>query len=314
MVQFLDRTPRYKKKIVTRKDEVSLRAYVAYKTGSTEFREETGNNRSEIDKVFKAIRSINYTGEFLIDSVLMTATSSPEGDAGMNLFLSRGRATELKKYLARRTEDAEGVDTIFRPAWRGEDWERLRGLVAKDDTLRHRPELLRIMEETRNPDIREHALRKYPEDYRRIREKHYPLLRGVEFLFHLHRRDMIQDTVVMPVIDSTYIAAVRMIEDRRYKQALALLDEHYPADYNTAVCLMSLGYDARALEIMREQRDTSDRNYLLAILYSRLGRKEDAVKSYVRSCDQDAGKIWRGRLDPEINTLIETYNLYKDEY
>lgn len=54
----------------------------------------------------------------------------------------------------------------------GEDWERLRGLVAKDDTLRHRPELLRIMEETRNPDIREHALRKYPEDYRRIREKH----------------------------------------------------------------------------------------------------------------------------------------------
>lgn len=52
----------------------------------------------------------------------------------------------------------------------GEDWERLRGLVAKDDTLRHRPELLRIMEETRNPDIREHALRKYPEDYRRIRE------------------------------------------------------------------------------------------------------------------------------------------------
>ena len=169
------------------------------------------------------------------------------------------------------------------------------------------------MEETRNPDIREHALRKYPEDYRRIREKHYPLLRGVEFLFHLHRRDMIQDTVVMPVIDSTYMAAVRMIEDRRYKQALALLDEHYPADYNTAVCLMSLGYDARALEIMREQRDTSDRNYLLAILYSRLGRKEDAVKSYVRSCDQDAGKIWRGRLDPEINTLIETYNLYTDE-
>lgn len=72
--------------------------------------------------------------------------------------------------------------------------------------------------------------------------------------------------------------------------------------------------DARALEIMQKQQDTSDRNYLLAILYSRLGRKEDAVKSYVRSCDQDGTKIWRGRLDPEINTLIETYNLYKDEY
>ena len=287
---------------------------MAYKTGSTEFREEIGNNRQEIDKVFETVRSINYTGEFLIDSVLMTATSSPEGSAGMNLFLSRGRATELKKYLARRTEDAEGIDSIFRPAWRGEDWDRLRGLVAGDDTLKHRSELLRIMDGTENPDIREYALRKYPEDYRRIRERHYPLLRGVEFRFHLHRRDMIQDTVVMPVIDSTYMDAVQMIEDRKYRQALALLDESYPEDYNTAVCLMSLGYDARALEIMQKQQDTSDRNYLLAILYSRLGRKEDAVKSYVRSCDQDGTKIWRGRLDPEINTLIETYNLYKDEY
>ena len=112
---------------------------------------------------------------------------------------------------------------------------------------------------TENPDIREYALRKYPEDYRRIRERHYPLLRGVEFRFHLHRRDMIQDTVVMPVIDSTYMDAVQMIEDRKYRQALALLDEFYPEDYNTAVCLMSLGYDARALEIMQKQQDTSDR-------------------------------------------------------
>lgn len=104
-----------------------------------------------------------------------------------------------------------------------------------------------------------------------------------------------------------------MIEDRQYRQALAILDVSYPDDYNTAVCLMSLGYDKRALEIMTEQADTSDRNYLLAILYSRLKREEDALKMYVKSCDQDASKIWRGRLDPEINKLIVTYNLYKDE-
>ena len=69
-----------------------------------------------------------------------------------------------------------------------------------------------------------------------------------------------------------------MIEDRQYRQALAILDVSYPDDYNTAVCLMSLGYDKRALEIMTEQTDTSDRNYLLAILYSRLKREEDASK------------------------------------
>lgn len=313
MVQFLDRSPRYKKKIITRKDEVNLRAYVTYKSGATEFSEDIGDNRAEIDKVFETIHGINYTGEFLIDSIRMTATSSPEGSADMNLFLSRGRALALKRYLARRSDDREGVDTLFRPCWTGEDWNRLHGLVLADDSLENKSYLLRIMKETDNPDNREYALRKYSADYKRIREKHYPLLRGVEFKFHLHRRNMLQDTVVMPVIDTTYMHAVKMIEDRQYRQALAILDVSYPDDYNTAVCLMSLGYDKRALEIMTEQTDTSDRNYLLAILYSRLKREEDALKMYVKSCDQDASKIWRGRLDPEINKLIVTYNLYKDE-
>lgn len=313
MVQFLDRTPRYKKKIITRKDEVNLRAYVTYKSGSTEFSEDIGDNRAEIDKVFETIHGINYTGEFLIDSIRMTATSSPEGSADMNLFLSRGRALALKRYLARRSDDREGVDTLFRPRWTGEDWNRLHELVLADDSLENKAYLLRIMKETDNPDSREYSLRKYPADYKRIREKHYPLLRGVEFKFHLHRRNMLQDTVIMPVIDITYMQAVKMIEDRQYRQALAILDVSYPDDYNTAVCLMSLGYDKRALEIMAGQPDTSDRNYLLAILYSRLKREEEALKMYVKSCDQDASKIWRGRLDPEINKLIVTYNLYKDE-
>lgn len=313
MVQFLDRTPRYKKRIITRKDEVSLRAYVTYKPGSTGFSENTGNNKAEIDKVFETIRGISYTGEFLIDSIRMTATSSPEGSSEMNLFLSRERALALKRYLAERTDDREGVDTLFRPHWIGEDWARLHELVRADDSLANRTALLHVMEETRNPDSREQALRGYASDYRRIREKHYPLLRGVEFKFHLHRRNMIQDTVVMPVIDSTYMEAVGLIEDRQYRRALSILEESYGEDYNTAVCLMSLGYDSRALDIMLAQPDTSDRNYLLAILYCRLGREEEALKTYVKSCDQDDSKIWRGRLDPEINKLIVTYNLYKDE-
>ena len=124
---------------------------------------------------------------------------------------------------------------------------------------------------------------------------------------------MIQDTIVMPVIDSTYMHAVSLIENRQYKQALSMLEESYGEDYNTAVCLMSLGYDSRALDVMLKQPDTSDRNYLLSILYSRLGREKEALKMYVTSCDQDDSKIWRGKLDPEINKLIVTYNLYKDE-
>ena len=91
-------------------------------------------------------------------------------------------------------------------------------LVSDDDSLAHRDELLRIMREKGNPDEQEYLLRGYATDYRRVREKYYPLLRGVEFRFHLHRRGMVRDTVVMPVIDSTYMQAVQLIEDRQYKR------------------------------------------------------------------------------------------------
>lgn len=314
MLQFLDRTPRYKKKIVSRKDEVNVTAYVNYKTGTTSFDENLGNNRRELEKVNETIRNINYTGEFLIDSIRMTATSSPEGSAYMNLQLSKSRAINLKKYLVDTSDDREGVDSLFRPQWIGEDWSKLKGLIEKDDSLQHKYDLLGLFSDIDNLDLRENSMKKYKTDYAHLREKHYPLLRAVEFKFYLHRRNMLQDTIVVPVIDSTYLQAIQLIEHRQYKQALMQLDNLYPDDYNTAVCLMSLGYDQRALDIMLKQEDTANRNYLLAILYSRLKRNEDAVKAYVKSCTQDETKIWRGKLDPEINTLIETYNLYQNEY
>lgn len=312
MIQFLDHTPRYKKKIISRKDEVNITAYVNYKTASITFEEEIGNNKKEIDKVFETIKNINYTGEFLIDSIYMTATSSPEGSAYMNLQLSKGRAINLKKYLQNKSDDPKGVDSLFRPRWIGEDWNKLHNLIYKDDSLTNRERIMSSFS-IENLDKRELALHEQP-DYQYIRNKYYPLLRAVEFKFYLHRRGMIQDTIVMPVIDSTYMDAIKMVEDRKYKQALVLLDDQYPDDYNTAICLMSLGYDKRALDIMLKQADTSNRNYILAILYVRLKEEELAVKSYIKSCEQDETKIWRGKLDPEINTLIKTYNLYKDEF
>ena len=312
MVQFLDHTPHYKKKIISRKDEVNVTAYVNYKTASTTFEEGIGNNKQEIDKILETIRNINYTGEFLIDSIYMTATSSPEGSSTMNLQLSKGRAINLKKYLLQKSDDPDGVDSLFRPRWLGEDWDKLRRLIIADDSISQKEDINNLIT-INNLDKREMEMRKHP-SYTYIREKYYPLLRAVEFKFHLHRRGMIQDTIVMPVIDTTYQLAVKMIEDRKYKEALVLLDEQYPDDYNTAICLMSLGYDKRALDIMLQQPDTSDRNYVLAILYVRLKMQEQAVKSYIKSCDQDESKIWRGKLDPEINTLIKTYNLYKDDF
>ena len=142
MVQFLDRSPRYKKKIITRKDEVNLRAYVTYKSGATEFSEDIGDNRAEIDKVFETIHGINYTGEFLIDSIRMTATSSPEGSADMNLFPSKGVHWHSRNTLPFAAMTAKESIHFFRPRWIGEDWNRLHELVLADDSLENKAYLL----------------------------------------------------------------------------------------------------------------------------------------------------------------------------
>lgn len=161
MVQFLDHTPRYKKKIISRKDEVNVTAYVNYKTASTTFDENIGNNKNEVDKVFETIKNINYTGEFLIDSIYMTATSSPEGSSSMNLQLSKGRAINLKKYLLQKSDDPEGVDSLFRPRWLGEDWEKLKQLIMSDDSIPERGKINNLYE-IANLDKREMTLRMSP--------------------------------------------------------------------------------------------------------------------------------------------------------
>ena len=48
--------------------------------------------------------------------------------------LSKGRALNLKQYLLRESDDREGVDSLFRPQWIGEDWGKLRKLIAADDS------------------------------------------------------------------------------------------------------------------------------------------------------------------------------------
>ena len=50
---------------------------------------------------------------------------------------------------------------------------------------------------------------------------------------------------------------------------------------------------------------------MLAFLYARLRREEEAVESFLLSCRQAPAKAWRGSLDPEINRLIVKHGLRK---
>ena len=305
MVQFLDYAPRYKRIIVSRHATAYQTALINYKAGSSLFDEQIGSNKEEIDKVMGTMHKLTYTGELVLDSVHMCATSSPEGSDYLNMQLSRQRAEQLKSYLVQRTDDREAV-SLFRADAIGEDWAKLAGLIRNDSNVTERSAILNAIASVKENDAREEVLRNF-HDYRYIREKLYPQLRAVNFRFHLHRREMVQDTIHTTVIDTAYMDAVKQLENRQYKAALPVLGEYN--DHNTAVCLMSLGYDSQAVEILRSLPQNEDSLYLLAILYVREKRFEDAISAFSEACRLDSGKWFRGNLDPEIFQLINDYNL-----
>lgn len=112
---------------------------------------------------------------------------------------------------------------------------------------------------------------------------------------------MQKDTVHTTVIDSTYMTGVQAVRDRNYETAVTLLRPYQ--DYNSAVAFCALDYNASALAILERLPKTDKVNYMLAIVYSRLGETEKAVRCYEEACRMNPGFVHRGNLDPEITQL-----------
>ena len=65
--------------------------------------------------------------EFYLDSLVMTASSSPEGPFARNGFLAKERGYALRNYLRGRFGD--GVDTTVTVRWIAEDWKTLDRMI-----------------------------------------------------------------------------------------------------------------------------------------------------------------------------------------
>jgi len=312
MVQFLDTTPRYMRKIIERKATSSMKAYITFHTGKYNLDLTLGNNQSEIDKVQEMTAALTETGEFVMDSIVLVAGCSPEGSFRSNMHLSKMRAESIRKYLHDSLSGLEDIDKMLSARPKGEDWEGLTKLVSDSLSSNNRAAILDIISATTDPDRKENIIhQRYPQDYTLIKDKLYPYLRAVDFTFHIHRSGMVKDTIHTTELDTTYARGIRLLEQRKYKESLQILHEYN--DWNTAICLMSLGYDRAAYNILAEDPENANREYLMAVLAARQGREEEAVRRYVHSVELDPAKRWRGALYPEINKLIKAYNLNEEE-
>lgn len=327
---FVDGKERYLTRIIERRAQANTACYVDFASGSSEVDISLSNNRDEIGRIRGNLAQLIEDTVFDLDSIVVTASASPEGSERANRSLAQRRSESVCRYfedyirhyrdsLDREAgfsigENGEVVHGVHRPDIRfiarngGENWTMLDALIRKDSTMTdaQKEEYARLRASAVDLDAIEKGLRMQPY-YRYLREQVYPRLRTVRFDFHLHRKGMVKDTVHTTELDTTYMLGVQAIRDRDYERAVTYLRTY--ADYNTAVAYCALDYNASALGILETLEPTAEVLYMRAVVYTRLGRVQEAVQCYVNSCELNPAYIHRGNLDPEIAALIKTYDL-----
>lgn len=143
----------------------------------------------------------------------------------------------------------------------------------------------------------------YPEAFAWIRENLYPALRAVVVRYDLRRVGMVKDTVHTTVLDSAYMRGVRLLQERRYDEALRVLERY--GDRNTVVALLSLGRNGQAEELLKRLPEDAVTEYLRAVVCMRLGRRAEGRRHYDEACRREPRMAYRGNLDPEINELFK---------
>lgn len=302
MISFVDTVPRYRIKVIDKFVTVEDRNYIQFFVGDTRVVDTLGDNRRQLDKISGLMRQIVEQQEFYVDTITLTAASSPEGAYTFNARLSQGRAAALKRYLVRRY--GKSIDTILTVRWVAEDWQELTNRIRTDREIGNRDAILELIAWEKNPDRREQAIRQqFPKEYAYIRSVIYPQLRAVNFRYNLRRKGMVKDTIHTTELDTAYARGVELLRKRKYAKALYILNDYN--DRNTVVAHLSLDHNERAMELLATMPKDAVTEYLRAIACSRLGRKAEGREHFLEACRLDGRMEYRGNLDPEIAELLK---------
>ena len=289
---------RYVTKVIERRVELNTRAAINFMAGRSDIDTGYMDNHAELQYIQSIISGLLSSGEYLADSLIITASCSPEGSYKFNSQLARKRAESIAGFI-------DGKDFRLIERHIPENWERLYDLIRKDSTVNDLTGILDICAETSH-DKREHLLSAHPE-YPYIKEHLYPVLREVEFQFCLHRKDMVKDTIHTTEPDTVYSDGVQAIKDRDYSKAVRLLGSY--RDINSALAFLAMDYNASAMNILEDLPVSGKRDYLLAVAHSRNGNEKKAVEYFLSAVNQERSLRFRGNLDPEISRLIGKYDI-----
>lgn len=340
MTKFVDKTPRFVRKIVTRDAEANTSVNFYFPQNTFNLDENIDVNRKGVAKVKALTLTLMTDPVYIIDSLTLFATSSPEGSWRINGELAQKRANSIRDVLARdftqlydslavgaavemddagnfihrKVEDEiPNLPKLIKIRTVPEDWDKLRRLIVSDENFKgDKDAILGLIDREHDPDRREWLIRnRYKKEYAYMFDHLFPPMRAVDFRFSLSRRGMKQDTLYTNEPDTTYARAVEYLEKRKYAQALEILRPY--EDVNTGIAYMSLGYDKAALRIFEKSPLTAENKYMQAILQARLGDEEKAVRLLLSAADMNPQMKFRANLDPELSILVKKYGLFKED-
>lgn len=337
---------KYLTQVIERRAYANTAYRIDFKVAKSDIDPELGNNAAEIERIKANLRDLLDNEEFDLDSVVVNATASPEGTYVRNSQYAQARSESVTKYFDRFIRDyrdslqsEQGIfltleneldtlpyddfvapqidsipDIMLTARSTPENWEDLIEYIRKDTVLTEEEKTQYYdIHDKFTPDARETRMKGF-KWYSYAKKEIYPKLRTVKFNFYLHRKGMVKDTIHTTVVDTTYARGLQALKDMDYHTAIAILSPY--EDYNAAVAYVGLDRNMSALQILepiKPEDRTAKMNYILAIIYSRIGQVQDAVQCYLNSVEQEPSYRHRGNLDPEISILIKQYDLFKEE-
>ncbi len=153
---FVDNTERFLTKTIFRKAEANTACYVGFASGKDNIDLSIGNNAEEIGRIKRNLADLMENATYDLDSIIVTASASPEGSKALNDKLSARRAESIGRFLngyiksyqdsleraAGFSIDEEGRVTRYKRTKvpfisrsGGENWRYLDRLVQQDTVM-----------------------------------------------------------------------------------------------------------------------------------------------------------------------------------
>lgn len=301
LTRFLDLRPRYIEKIVDRVVKMNDKRFIAFSVGKYAIVDSLGNNKAELSKITSLMDSVANLNEYIVDSIELKASASPEGAQALNHILSLNRANALTDYINKIT--GEKYKTLLKSSAIGEDWEELKRLIESDTIIQEKGKIIDFVESCGDKlDFAEMQLRnKFPNEYTHMKDVLYPKLRAVNFRYNLTRVKLAQDTIKTTELDQTYLRAMDFLKSRKFGQAIEILQNYN--DRNYAFALLSINQNQKAINVLNNLPKDDNTLYLLAVAFARINNVEKSLEYFKAACKIDRMLRYRAGLDPELQNI-----------